>query len=145
MEDLNSYLSYSLAILSSMHDYPLYHVSSTLQVSTNGIISFGKEFINAGSRLFPSYTIAGIHYSYVLAPYWSDIDTRDRGEVWYETHFRNQNSTSDGLLDQVSSFINNQTDASAFIGTLMIVVKWDSVPPYTGEGGFSPTVSVSHC
>ena len=117
--------------------------SSTLQVSTNGVVSFGEEFTYPSSVLFPSSTVAGIHFSYVLAPYWSDIDTRQRGEVWYETHIRNQNSTSDELLNRVSSFVNNQTNASRFEGTSMIVATWDSVPPYAGEGvtASSPLVS----
>lgn len=78
-----------------------------------------------------------------MAPYWSNIDTRLTGEVWYETHYENQSNQSDYLLDRVSTFVNNQTNASGFSGTWMLVATWDSVPPYTGEGVVSTSLLVS--
>lgn len=61
---------------------------------------------------------------YMIAPYWSDINTRSIGSVSYEVH---SNQTSLLLLHKVSKFIR-QKEQSQFSGTWMLVAEWNSVP-----------------
>ena len=62
---------------------------------------------------------------YVVAPYWSDIDTRTAGSVSYEFH---TNKTSLPLLNKVSKYIR-QREQNHFSGTWMLVVDWNAIPP----------------
>jgi len=114
------------------------------QVSTNGIISFGEEFTQVTNTLFPS-TLANVHYSYAIAPYWADIDARFQGEVWLETHIRDQDRTSADLLDMVSEFVRSQTANTGFTGDWMMVAKWDAVRMYSGAAANNNFDEVCSC
>lgn len=61
---------------------------------------------------------------YIVAPYWSDIDTRSTGSVSYEVH---TNSSSLPLLHRVSKYIRQQQQNN-FAGIWMLVAEWNSVP-----------------
>lgn len=105
-----------------------------LQVGTNGFISFGREFNFTNVALFPS-TSAGIYFSYVVAPFWSDIDTRLAGKVTYSVH--DSNST---ILESVNNYIRRRLqDNSNFRGVWALVATWENVRPYLGEGTLSAT------
>lgn len=82
-----------------------------------------------------------MHFAYVIAPYWADIDTSVQGEIWYETHTREGRISTD-LIDTVSAFVNNQTGTGEFSGTWMLVATWDAVRPYSGQGNQFSTVVV---
>lgn len=64
-----------------------------------------------------------------MAPFWSDIDTRLEGEIIYKTIQRGESSSSDQLLNQVTSFINNERD-SDFTSNWMLAARWNRVHPY---------------
>ena len=78
--------------------------------------------------MFPS-TDAQIYFSYLVAPYWSNIDTRLDGQVNYEVHVIGESDTSDEYIGRVSSLINSEQDP-AFSGNWMIVATWDGVHPF---------------
>ncbi len=73
-----------------------------------------------------------VRNAYLLAPFWSDVDTRAAGEVAYETHvsFFN-NDGSDMILDQVNDFVSNYTGVE-FDGTWLLVAEWKGVQSYPG-------------
>ena len=100
-------------------------------MNINGLISFGRPFTYHVPTLFPS-SLSVVRNAYLLAPYWSDVDTRQDGEVGYEIHasFVN-NDGSDQLLDQVNEFVSNYTGQD-FSGTWMLVAEWTEVPSYPG-------------
>lgn len=60
---------------------------------------------------------------YIVAPYWSDIDTSTSGSVSYEFH---TNKTSLPLLHKVSKYIR-QREHNYFSGTWMLVAEWNNV------------------
>ena len=60
---------------------------------------------------------------YIVAPFWSDIDTRTEGSISYEIH---TNKTSLSLLQHVSRFIQ-QKEQNQFSATWMLVAEWSSV------------------
>ena len=104
-----------------------YHLVIT-QVGTNGIFSFGREFSLDLPEPFPSDNVA-VHFSYLVAPFWSNTDTRLNGQVNYEVHVAGESSTSDEYIGHVSSLINSELD-SYFSGSWMVVATWESVHPF---------------
>ena len=94
------------------------------QISTNGYLSFGRPVDDFSPTLFPE------EHTFLVAPYWSDINIVRGGEsakIPYEVH------TSGPLLSQVNAFISEEQSVS-FSGRWMLVVEWREVPPFgTGE------------
>ena len=90
-----------------------------MQISTNGFFSFSEPFYEEIPEQFPGNT-ADVAASYLVAPFWDDIDLRRRGNIFYEVHTSN---SSPGLLSQVSNFVSN----GLFSGTWMLVTQWDQV------------------
>ena len=70
----------------------------------------------------------------MAAPYWSDIDNRNLGEIWYETHSTEQSSNSDLLLERVSALVRSEQNLTSFEGTWMIVATWNGSVPFAGTG-----------
>ena len=99
----------------------------SLQVASNGIISFGDRFLHYEATPLPNPNDASVFYSYLVAPYWSDVDYRLVGEISYEVHSGMQNETSARLLELVSTYVNNITDETTFSGQWMLVATWDEV------------------
>ena len=92
-----------------------------LQVATNGYISFGQRITSIQN---PSLFNESNTLKYIVAPYWSDIDTRSTGSVSYELH---TNRTSLLLLHKVSKYIR-QREQNNFAGIWMLVAEWNSIP-----------------
>ena len=105
-----------------------------IQISSNGIISFGSGFPSYGATLFPNVNNPTVFNSYLAAPYWSDIDGRIFGEVWYETHTSGQSATSNTLLERVSNLVRSEQGLSSFQGTWMVVATWNGSVPFAGSG-----------
>ena len=99
-----------------------------IKVGTNGIISFGQEWFFWDTDLFPTdnYNILN---SYVVAPFWADVDTRRAGSVFYEVHQRGTNRGSNNVLERLSGFIASQMNTN-FTASWMLVAQWDRVHPY---------------
>lgn len=96
----------------------------SLQVSTNGIISFGLPFYNHQPSLFPGPSTI-ISSQYLVAPFWSDVDIRTAGTITYEVHTID-NEDSGAILSTVSEFISTYT-GDGFNGSWLLVVLWDGV------------------
>ncbi len=88
---------------------------SHIQVNTNGLFSFGLSR-NGPPQQFPVS-------QFLVAPFWSDIDTTHSGMILYEKH------TDGALLAQVSEFISGKFQIT-FSGTWMLVAEWRMVPEY---------------
>jgi len=93
-----------------------------------GVISFGEEFANEAPGEFPTES-ASTYYKYIVAPYWSNTDTRMDGQVWYQIYQSGGGGMSDTLLNTVGTFIVNQTGVD-FVGNWMLVAKWEGVHPF---------------
>ena len=88
-----------------------------LQVSTNGLISFGTAYTNYDVRTFPIEVP-------VVAPYWADIHTAN-GRVVYRI-------ADETLLGNINTFISSR-EGTIFAGSFALVVRWDRVCPYSGD------------
>ena len=84
-------------------------------------MTFGKSVTSLES---PSSFNDSTSLEYTVAPYWSDIDTRNSGSVSYEFH---TNKTSLPLLNKVSKYIR-QREQNYFSGTWVLVAEWNAVP-----------------
>lgn len=99
-----------------------------LQVSVNGIISFDREFSLDFPENFPSMD-GDVHFSYLVAPYWSNVDTRISGSVEYESYFRGDSEASDQQMSRVEEFLRDEGNVS-FNAQWMLLASWENVHPY---------------
>ena len=99
------------------------------QINTNGIVSFGAEFPHYDASPFPTSEV-GSSTAYAAAPFWSDVDTRLNGSIWYEVHDAAEgNAVSSAQLSFVNTWFKTETGLE-FEGDLMIVATWDHVHPW---------------
>lgn len=104
------------------------------QVSTNGILSFGRPFPQHSPHFFSEASF----YDYLVAPFWSDNDiTGGVGEVSYQVHEDNQSES----LSWISTYISQQQQIN-FNGNWMLIAEWTNVPEYLREKSF---VSSNKC
>lgn len=117
-----------------------------MQVADNGFISFGQGFLFSQPVLLPS-TIDAIRNALIVAPYWSDIDVRLQGSIYYRLieAGRTTGASDMALLNFVSGFIAaKQTNLAAnFSATTMLVAQWKDVPPFPNGDGFGGNISQS--
>ena len=104
------------------------------KISTNGVISFGHPFSHYGATLFPNEGDPTVYTSFLAAPYWGDIDNRNLGEIWYDTHTSGQSEMSNSLLESVSNFVRSEQNLSSFQGIWMVVATWNGSVPFAGTG-----------
>ena len=103
-----------------------------MQVSENGVISFGKPWKYSHPQLFPTDDYY-IQQSFVIAPFWSDNDIRKEGTVRYTVvhpEDNNANGNNVGPFDMAKVIITNNANDADFSGTWMLVVQWDKVHPH---------------
>ena len=102
----------------------------SVQVAANGVISFETQWPFFDPDPFPTNFFA-TRNTFVVAPFWADIDTRFRGSITYNTYTA---CTQQGaaLLNEASSFINNnqQLQQDPFTGRWMLIATWYDVHPY---------------
>ncbi len=60
---------------------------------------------------------------FLVAPFWSDIDTTSSGTIQYEKH------TEGAVLSRVSEFLSRRLQV-AFTGAWMLVAEWKMVPEF---------------
>ena len=61
--------------------------------------------------------------SYLVAPFWADVDITAAGAIRYEVH------TDGGVINSVSDYVTKKTGLS-FTGSWMLVVSWEDVHPW---------------
>ena len=98
----------------------------SIQVLTDGLFSFTDPPFTGGTPyLYKSTNNA----TYTVAPFWSDIDTTQLGEVTYRVI---TTATSANTVEEVSAFISRNM-STTFSGTWMIVAEWHEVPMHNTE------------
>ena len=92
-----------------------------IQISTNGLISFGGSYTSYSSRRFPIT-------QRVIAPYWNDQDFSSKGSIRYfsvtPTH-----PTHASFLDEANEYISDIEDVD-FEASWMFVVRWIDACPF---------------
>ena len=93
------------------------HQHNSLIVNTNGVISF----LGTMSSFTPSPFPLGSNKR-LIAPYWTDIDTRNGGDIWY------RESTNRKLLQQMSRAIRLLfPEQYRFQASWLFIATWDNV------------------
>ena len=102
-----------------------------LQVGTNGVFSFNREFRQDSPEAFPSTDLA-VQYEYLVTPFWSNVDTRLSGQVRYIIQSVGETSVAIDSSDfqPVVSFINSEQDPEFTNAKWMLVAMWDQVHPF---------------
>ena len=91
-----------------------------MQVNVNGVVSLGRSFTSGSPR---SISLTGTDK--IIAPYWSDVDTRGTGNVYY------RQTTDPSLLARASSEIRAAYPVSqSLIITTLFIATWDGVGYY---------------
>ena len=96
-------------------------------MGTNGIFSFGEPFVENSPAYFPSL-LSSVYFSYIVAPFWSDIDTRLEGTVQYKT-YSSASSDEAVVINSVANFINNESGLIVN-ANWMLVATWSGVHPF---------------
>ena len=110
----------------------------SLQMSTNGILSFGVEFPHFSAALFPTES-AATYFDFAVAPYWTDNDARLNGRVSWEMYSTGDSTLTDDIIDNVNTFINTNTNETDFVGNFVFVGSWSEMHPY--PAGASPALA----
>lgn len=94
------------------------------------MISFGRPFDLWHPRQFPSNDPL-VSSASILAPYWSDNDIRNDGEISYASFQYADSVEGNHFLGVVDSYIRHfYPNASQFQGNFIIVAEWDWVHPF---------------
>ena len=103
------------------------------QVSNNGDISFGRAFGGFSPESFPLNDSIQL-----IAPFWADVDTRTRGNVYYrEVNTSTETETVMRVESEVRCLFSDHMD---FRADLIFIATWVNVSFF---GGFrSPLVSL---
>lgn len=94
-----------------------------MQVSTNGLVSFGRPFTDRDPETFPSDT-SDVFWRYIAAAFWADWLTLTSGNVSWELHTA---LSSRSLLEEVDDLIQREYGDTNFTGSWMLVAFWENV------------------
>lgn len=87
------------------------------------------EFPTFSPALFPTGSIE-TYYDYAAAAYWADNDARLNGQVSWEMYSTGDSTATDDIIQNVNTFIRDNTDDTTFTGTFMFVGFWEGMHPY---------------
>lgn len=100
---------------------------TSMQVNSNGVLSFGFPFNQHSPSVFPLSST-----DILIAPFWIDINIEIAGRIYYRF------SNDVALLNQAQSLILD----SAFSPSLLFIATWDRVAQFNGV---SSEVSTLNC
>ena len=109
-----------------------------MQVSTNGVISFGLPFSDYSAILF--YMNMQHH---VVAPYWIDNDASRNGIVSWQIHNSGDSILSDDIINRVSNFIRMNTNSTNFNGKYVFIGNWSEMNKYPAASNLDRVSSAS--
>lgn len=102
-------------------------------MNSNGLVSFGEEFLYFNPREFP------ITSPPLIAPFWRDFNPSVGGNITYrQSNDSIQLEGVHGLLSDIDVGNNNLT---AFYPEHIFIATWHQVPPY---GQFPPREVCNH-
>lgn len=93
------------------------------QVSSNGLISFGRPVTDDSPQPFPTDS-ADIFWSFIAAPFWSDVNLLENSSVYWEIRGTDDSNIA---LSEVSDLIRSQYIELQFTATWMLVATWQDV------------------
>lgn len=100
--------------------YSTIDINCCLQVNNNGDVTFDAPLRQFNSQAFP---ISVSHK--IIAPFWTDIDTRKGGYLWYRT------TTDYTILRRGTNEIHSLFPGILHVSpTWMMVITWEDVAAF---------------
>ena len=105
-----------------------------------GLLSFGDEpYISDEPVPFPTGTTSNQH---IVAALWANYETYNN--IFYAVHeLGSGNPSSLELLEQVSLYVNSETDIVDFHGSWMVLGSWVNVAPLSDSEVSTATVCIT--
>ena len=97
-----------------------------VQISSNGLISFGLPFTNFLNQEFSASF--SLFQDAIIAPLWIDLILEGQARLYYRT----SQSLSD--LDVVATLISNTTQDDSYRPLFAVIVTWENVPMFRNRG-----------
>ena len=107
-----------------------------LQISSNGLISFGVQFTAFRPQTFPISVN-------VVAPYWDDIDLRTKGVVRYAV-VDDSHPTLSCLLELTNDLIREEENVE-FKASWLLVARWIDVCPFGDSNCIEVNIATMIC
>ncbi|KAF7666639.1 hypothetical protein LDENG_00100500, partial [Lucifuga dentata] len=92
-------------------------------VNQNGHLTFDVPWGHFTPYRFPANKFIDL-----IAPLWADLDTRERGEIYYNQY------TSGSVLQQATQDINQYFPDLHFSANWVFIATWYEVPYYPNSG-----------
>ncbi|XP_016520669.1 alpha-tectorin-like, partial [Poecilia formosa] len=96
---------------------------SQIYVNQNGHLTFDYPWSSFSPQRFPMYGTRD-----VIAPFWTDLDNRENGEIYYVQY------TNGSLLQQVTQDINAYFPALNFQASWVFIATWHEVAYFPTTG-----------
>ena len=104
-----------------------HEVLKKFQISDNGYVTFDAPLLSTLPKPFPIKSGSYVSQrSVMVAPYWSDIDTRCGGKVYYWQVDVTQGS---GLFKKIQDDVALARLGALFNPTSAVIVTWKAVTP----------------
>ena len=105
---------------------------SPLQLSDNGYITFKVPVLSNSPKPFPVSTGSNsVKSARMIAPYWSDVDTRCGGDIYYrEVQLE---SSSDPIVKYIQEEVALTGVGANFSPKHAFIVTWEKVKAQTGN------------
>ena len=108
-----------------------------MQVSSNGLISFGSQYASFTPQTFPISVN-------VVAPYWDDINLREKGVVRYAV-ITHSHPTLSLWLNRTNELIKKKNNHyEEFKASWLLVARWIDVCPYRDEDCLEVGLNIMH-
>ncbi|XP_062511306.1 mucin-like protein [Corticium candelabrum] len=105
----------------------------SVYISTNAVISFDRPFLSPYPRVFPGFT-----YTSIVAPFWSDVDIRRDGMIFYNVY----EASFSTYIERATKDVRDFTGDNFFTAQWVLVATWYQVPNYPdGSGSYSDSLS----
>ena len=110
-------------------DQLLMSIFPSIQINTNGVISFNSEVTSFSSDAFP------VNNRPLISPFWSDVDTRIYGDI----HYRETQEIA--ILSRFSQEVRKYfVRQRLFSARWALIVTWLNVPAYPGSGTLNVSI-----
>ena len=106
----------------------MYILYLIFQVCANGLVCFNRRYQSYTVPVNRQYTpdLVGI---YCLAPYFTDLDLRSSGSVWYQTY--TMSSDAENIRESMKNLVN-ETYSIQITPSFIFKATWKEVPLYGG-------------
>ena len=110
--------TYTTAYVSTCNVLIIWHTWFNIQINTHGQISLGHSYVDWTPETFP-ISIK------LIAPYWTDIDTRQQGQINYIIVTK-QSNDSVGSIALINNFLASNVSVT-FNADWILMAQWMKV------------------